>query len=172
MHVNRRSAIAALVATAAATGAAGSAPAATEAASGTHAVSIYAPRGAGVDCARVLPLKRVVASPALLKGAMRALLAGPTKAERARGYGGWFSVKTAGHLRSVRVSNGIAFVDFRTFARDIPNASSSCGSALLLAQLDRTARQFPTVKRAVYSFDGSRHAFYAWLQREVPEIER
>lgn len=170
--MNRTSAIAVLVATAAAFGAAGPAPAATQGPAGTHAISIYAPRGTSVNCARVLPLKRVVASPALLKGAMRALLAGPTRAERARGYGGWFSVKTAGHLQSVRVSHGIAFVDFRTFARDIPNASSSCGSALLLAQLDRTARQFPTVKRAVYSFDGSRHAFYAWLQREVPELER
>ncbi len=168
--MNRASAIAALVVTAAAFGAAGSAPAATQGIARTHAISIYAPRGASSNCARVLPLKRVVASPALLKGAMQALLAGPTKAERARGYGGWFSVKTAGHLRSVRVSNGIAFVDFRTFARDIPNASSSCGSALLLAQLDRTARQFPTVKRTVYSFEGSRHAFYEWLQRETPEL--
>jgi spore germination protein GerM len=115
-------------------------------------------------------MKRVVASPALLKGAMQALLAGPKRAERARGYGGWFSVKTAGHLRSVRISNGVAFVDFRTFAHDIPNASSSCGSALLLAQLDRTAKQFPTVKRTVYSFEGSRHDFYEWLQREAPEL--
>ena len=172
MHVNRTSAIAVLVATATAFGAGGSAPAATQGPAGTHAISIYAPHGTSVNCARVLPLTRVVASPALLKGAMRALLAGPTRAERARGYGGWFSVKTAGHLQSVRVSKGIAFVDFRTFARDIPNASSSCGSALLLAQLDRTARQFPTVERAVYSFGGSRHAFYAWLQREVPELAR
>jgi len=55
------------------------------------------------------------------------------------------------------------------FVREIPNASTSCGSALLLTQLDRTATQFPTVKRTVYSFEGSRHAFYEWLQREAPE---
>ena len=71
-------------------------------------------------------------------------------------------------LRSVRVAGGVAFVDFRDFSRVIPNASSSCGSRLLLAQLDRTATQFPTVKRAVYSFDGSRTAFYEWLQRPAP----
>ncbi len=132
-------------------------------------VLIYAPRGIAGDCAHVLPLRRLVPAPGLLTGAMRALLAGPTKAERARGYGGWFSAKTAGHLRSVRVTRGVAYVDFRTFAAHIPSASASCGSTLLLAQLDRTARQFPTVHRAIYSFDGSRRAFYEWLQREPPE---
>jgi hypothetical protein len=135
----------------------------------SHAVSIFAPRGTVANCARVLPLKRVVAGPRLLRGAMQALLAGPTRAERARGYGGWFSAKTAGHLRRVRISNGVAYIDFRSFASHIPNASTSCGSTLLLAQLDRTARQFPAVKRAIYSFNGSRRAFYEWLQREPPE---
>jgi hypothetical protein len=135
-----------------------------------HPVFIYAPRGVSDNCAYVLPLKRVVPSPALLKGAMRQLLAGPTKSERAHGYGGWFSARTAGALRSVRLSGGTAYVDFSTFAARIPNASTSCGSALLLAQLDRTAKQFPTVKRTVYSFNGSWQAFYEWLQREPPEV--
>lgn len=135
-------------------------------------VSIYAPRGVGNDCARVLPLRRVVEGPALSRGAMQALLAGPTKAERTRGYGGWFSVTTAGHLRGVRIVHGVAFIDFRSFAREIPNASTSCGSALLLAQLDRTAKQFKAVKRTVYSFNGSSHTFYEWLQREPPEAQR
>ena len=71
-------------------------------------------------------------------------------------------------LRSARVSNGVAYVDFRNFSRVIPSASSSCGSALLLAQLDRTAMYFPTIRRAVYSFNGSTKAFYEWLQRSPP----
>jgi hypothetical protein len=138
----------------------------------THVVSIYAPRGVSNDCARVLPLRRVVRGPALLRGTMQALLAGPTKAERVRGYGGWFSAKSAGHLRGVRIARGVAFIDFRSFAHDIPNASTSCGSALLLAQLDRTAKQFKAVRGTVYSFNGSSHAFYEWLQREAPEAQR
>ena len=135
----------------------------------SHAVSIFAPRGIGADCARVLRLKRVVTEPRLLRGAMQALLAGPTRAERARGYGGWFSAKTADHLRGVRISDGVAYIDFRSFASHIPNASTSCGSTLLLAQLDRTAGQFSAVKRAIYSFNGSRRAFYEWLQRAHPK---
>jgi spore germination protein GerM len=135
----------------------------------THAVVIYAPRAVSNNCTRVLPLQRFVPAPAVLKGAVRALLAGPTRAERTRGYGGWFSAKTAGSLRSVRIARGVAYIDFRDFSATIPNASSSCGSALLLAQLDRTVKQFPTVTRGLYSFNGSRDAFYEWLQRKAPE---
>jgi hypothetical protein len=99
---------------------------------------------------------------------MTALLRGPTAAERRKGYGGWFSSRTAGMLRGVNLVHGVAYIDFKDFKRIIPGASSSCGSALLLAQLDRTATQFPTVDRAVYSFNGSRSAFYEWLQLSPP----
>src|SRR3990172_10588202 len=65
-------------------------------------VEIYAPRGdPGRNCTRVFPLSRTVRAPAVLTGTMRALLRGPTAAERSRGYGGWLSLKTAGMLRSV-----------------------------------------------------------------------
>lgn len=142
---------------------------ASSAATGLVTVYVYLPRGGpGRGCDRVLPVRRLVARPRLLTGALRALLAGPTATERRRGYGGWFSARTAGHLRSVNLVGGVAYVDFRTFSQLIPNASSSCGSSLLLAQLERTARQFPTVKRTVYSFAGSSRAFYEWLGREAP----
>lgn len=135
----------------------------------TARVKVFFARGdPGLRCTRVFPVTRTVPSPAVLRGALTALVRGPTAAERRLGYGGWFSARTAGTLRSVRLSSGVAYVDFRDFRQLIPNASSSCGSALLLAQLDRTARQFPTVRRAVYSFDGSRRDFYEWLQLSPP----
>lgn len=136
---------------------------------GSVGVSVFFPRGADpTDCARVRAVPRRVEPPAVLAGALRALLRGPTIAERRRGYGGWFSARTAGALRSVRIRGGVAYVDLRDLSRVIPNASTSCGSALLLAQLDRTATQFPSVRRAVYSFGGSTRAFYEWLQRPAP----
>lgn len=144
------------------------APATAEPSAGRALVQVFVPRGTSADCGRVFALPRRVVRPAVLTGAMRALVAGPTSAERARGYGGWFSSRTAGSVRSVRIARGVAHVDFRNFSRVIPNASTSCGSTLLLAQLDRTARQFPTVRRTIYSFDGSRRAFYEWLQRAAP----
>ncbi|MEX2553572.1 MAG: hypothetical protein WD627_11300 [Actinomycetota bacterium] len=51
----------------------------------------------------------------------------------------------------------------------IPNASSSCGSAQLLAQLDGTARQFDEVDRTLYSINGDAGTFYEWLQLAVPD---
>jgi predicted secreted protein len=135
------------------------------------AVHVFFPRGnTGIDCSRVHAVRRAVEPPAVLAGALRELLAGPTPAERTRGYGGWFSSRTAHAFRRARIAHGVAYVDFRNFSRTIPNASSSCGSALLLAQLDRTAKQFPAVRRAVYSFNGSRRAFYEWLQLDVPRV--
>lgn len=135
-------------------------------------VKVYVPRGSpGPHCNRVLPLRRAVATPAVLSGAMRALLGGPTLSERRAGYGGWFTHRTAGFVRSVELSRGTAHVDFRDFSHIISNASSSCGSALLLAQLDRTARQFPAVLRTRYSFNGSTRAFYDWLQLAPPPLE-
>jgi hypothetical protein len=135
------------------------------------AVRVFFPRRGkgGTSCNHVFPRQRRVAAPAVLAGAMRALLRGPTAAERRLGYGGWFSGKTAGMFRSARIAGGTAYIDFRNFSKLIPNASSSCGSALLLAQLDRTATQFNNVRRAVYSFSGSRRAFYQWLQLTAPE---
>lgn len=135
----------------------------------TVQVKVFFPRSdPGVPCDRVFAVPRRVSAPAVLKGAVEALLRGPIDAERRRGYGGWFSARTAEMLRSVRLSQGVAYIDFRDFRRVIPGASSSCGSALLLAQLDRTATQFPTVRRAIYSFNGSRRVFYEWLQLSPP----
>lgn len=132
-------------------------------------VKVHFPRGDdGKSCTRVRARRRSVRPPAVLRGAIAALLRGPTRAERRSGYGGWFSARTAGRLRSVSLRAGTARIDFGDLRRVIPNASTSCGSALLLAQLDRTARQFPSVKRTVYSFDGDVRAFYEWLQRPAP----
>jgi hypothetical protein len=126
-------------------GAAGSAAlsrTASSSASATVRVRVSFPRGGvGPSCRRVFAVYRTVGRPAL-RGAMAALLRGPTKVERANSCRGWFSQKAAGRLDDARVVDGVALVDSRNFRRVISNASSSCGSALLLAQLDRTAEQF------------------------------
>lgn len=135
----------------------------------TAEVSVFMPRGdPGPDCDRVRPVARTVPAPAVLRAAMAALLRGPTPAERRAGYGGWFSADTAGALRGVTLRDGVARIDFADLRPLIPNASSSCGSALLLAQLDRTATQFPAVRRAVYSLEGDAGAFYEWLGYDAP----
>ncbi|HEX6261241.1 MAG TPA: GerMN domain-containing protein [Actinomycetota bacterium] len=136
----------------------------------THVVRVFfgAPDAAETECAEVVPVERTTEGADVLHDAMEALLEGPTRDERAQGIGSFFGAKTRGMLNAVRIEDGVARVDFRDFSQVIPNASTSCGSAALLAQLDATATQFPTVREARYSFEGSEEAFYEWLQMSVP----
>ena len=121
-------------------------------------------------CDAVVPVTRMVESPGVLAGAMAALLQGPTSDEIADGYGSWFSQDTGWSVESVTISDGVAYIDFAEDSPLIPNASTSCGSAALRAQLDSTAMQFPTVEKTMYSFGGDAEAFYYWLQSDVPEV--
>lgn len=121
-------------------------------------------------CEAVVPVTRVVDSPAVLTSAFEALLAGPNEEELEAGYGSWFSAETGWSVDSVTISDGVARIDFSEDSEPIPNASTSCGSMALRAQLDSTAMQFPTVERTVYSFGGDVAAFYHWLQSDVPEV--
>jgi len=121
-------------------------------------------------CAATVAVPRTVSADDALAGAIAALLAGPTAEEAADGLTSWFSSETAGTLQGVEVRGTTAVVDFANFAPTISNASTSCGSTNLLAQLDATVTAFPGVDRAVYRFDGDADAFYGWLQREAPEV--
>ena len=121
-------------------------------------------------CEAVEPVIRLVEPPELLTGAFEALLAGPTDEELEAGYGSWFSPETGWSVESVTISEGVAFIDFSEDSEPIPNASTSCGSMALRAQLDSTATQFPTVEKTVYSFGGDVAAFYHWLEADVPQV--
>lgn len=121
-------------------------------------------------CAAVAPMIRLVESPDVLAGAFAALLSGPTADETEAGYDSWFSAETGWSVESVTISDGVAYIDFSEDSPLLPNASTSCGSAALRAQLDSTAMQFPTVEQTLYSFGGDAAAFYHWLQADVPEV--
>lgn len=129
------------------------------------AVDVYLlPEGA-TDCGVVDAVEQR-AGEATVAGALEVLLRG----DGIDGYGSMFTPGTAGSLRGVTVQEGVAYVDFDDFSQVIPNASASCGGTALLAQLDGTAEAFDGVDDAVYSFEGSRTAFYDWLQLDVPHL--
>ena len=135
----------------------------------TAGVNVYLSRTGVADCSAVYPVARAVTPPQVLAGAISALLAGPTSAEKASGYTSFFSSATAGMLNWAHVgTNGVARIDFANFSSIIPNASTSCGSQMLLSALNHTATQFASVRSAVYSFDGNVAAFYNWLQLAAP----
>jgi spore germination protein GerM len=127
------------------------------------------PAETGDDCSVVIQSEREAQVEGDVRDALDQLLAGPTAEEQAQDLRSWFSEETAGMLNSVVIEDGVAEADFADFSAIIPNASSSCGSAGLLAQLDNTVLQFPEVDEVVYSFDGDRAAFYEWLQLAPPE---
>jgi hypothetical protein len=134
----------------------------------TMTVSVYF--HSGEELVRIA--RRVPRTPMVATAALRQLLAGPTAAERADGIWSWFSARTAGMLRSVRVADGTAYADFADLRPVIPNASTSAGSAALLGELDATLKQFSTVRRTVYSLNGDVATFYGWLQLAPPPSGR
>ena len=139
---------------------------------GTTSVDVFFSPADNPTCATTTGFRRTVPADDPPTGAIDALLAGPNASETDQGSTSWFSADTKAMLRSVNVVDGTAFVDFENFASIIPNASTSCGSSILLAQLDATVTQFDGVDRAIYSFDGDAAAFYHWLQMDVPDGAR
>jgi spore germination protein GerM len=134
-----------------------------------HDVKVFFTRASALDddCSMTRGYERRTVGQDVLHDTLNALLRGPRAGERDSASSP-FSRKTAGMLNSVRIVEGTAYVDLDDLRTVIPGASSSCGSASLLAELNRTTKQFPTVDRAVYSLEGSVNAFYGWLQMEPP----
>ncbi|MEN8114645.1 MAG: GerMN domain-containing protein [Actinomycetota bacterium] len=104
--------------------------------------------------------------------AFELLVAGPLPAEVVDGAHSFFTKATAGSVRSATLDDGLLTVDFEDFSLLIGNASTSCGSESLLAQLNTTAFQFSEFDRVQYTFEGDCGAFYGFLQRECQEHSR
>ena len=133
-------------------------------------VLVYFNVGDGGDCGEVAAFPREVpVDGATVEAALAELVAGPTAEEIAAGAGSFFSSDTADVVRTVTEGEtGVLIVDFTDLRFLIPNASTSCGSEALLAQLNYTVLQF--VPRVRYEIDGSCDIFSNWLQRECVEF--
>ncbi len=106
-----------------------------------------------------------------IAAAYELLVAGTTDQDP-RDAASWFSAATAGSVRSVTLHDDLLVVDFEEVILTLDNASTSCGSEALLAQLNGTAFQFPHVQRVTYALEGSCDAFFGWLQRDCHEYRR
>jgi hypothetical protein len=104
-------------------------------------VSVFFVRGE-----QLAPVPRTGAGAA---DAVHALIAGPTRAEKAKGFRGYLDPAT--RLRSVQVANGVATVDLNE-----PFAAGSNTDALLarLAQLVRTVTVLPGIDKVLLLIDG------------------
>ncbi len=149
------------------------APTTTTPATAAELVTLYFATGDGSDCSEVSPFEREVSAPAdPIAAAFDLLVGGPTADEASAGAGSFFSAATLGSVRSVTLEDGLLEVDFEDFRAEIANASTSCGSASLIASLNATAFQFSEVERVRYSVFGSCGAFFNWLQGECQDMTR
>ena len=136
-------------------------------------VDVYFSVGDGSDCGRVEGFPRPVPAGAdRLELAFAELVAGPTAAEIEAGAGSLFSDETADVVRAITRTDGLVVVDFVDLRPLIPNASTSCGSMALLAQLNATGFQFDDVDRTRFRIEGSCDDFANWLQRECFDTAR
>lgn len=109
-----------------------------------------------------------------MEGALRALLSGPTDAERSRGLTSLLGPHTANALRSVRFESGtgtlsIDFDGLTTRVPDMPGASSFLPPGVMAELTWTIFAQFPEVQAVRFSEGGSERAFWAWLGAE-PEV--
>jgi spore germination protein GerM len=140
---------------------------------GDATVQVWFASEAQSDCANVTMFERQVEQTAEpIEATFELLTAGPTRGEQAEGASSYFSTETTGMLRSVSLDSGLLTVDFDDLRPVIPNASTSCGSFSLIAELNETAFQFPEVERVTYQIEGSCDTFFNWLQRDCKEYSR
>ena len=104
-----------------------------------------------VDCNQVFSTQRsIAATSSIARGALTALLAGTTDAERADGY--FSSIPTGVRIRKLSIVDGTAYADFdETLERAV---GGSCRVAAIRAQITKTLMQFSTVRSVVVSIDG------------------
>ena len=116
-----------------------------ESGSASSSFAIYLVRGE-----RVAPVRRVVPpTHAVAAAAVRALLAGPTAAERRAGYTS--AVPAGTRLRGVSLARGIVTVDL---SRRFESGGGSESMLLRVAQLVHTTTQFPNVDAVAFRLDG------------------
>lgn len=111
----------------------------------SRSFAVYLVRGE-----QVVPVRRLVPrTPAVARAALRALLRGPTAAERRAGFGSVIPAGTA--LRSVSIDRGVATVDL---TGRFQAGGGSLSMLLRVAQVVFTATQFPSVQRVAFRLDG------------------
>lgn len=113
-------------------------------------VKVYFLRGE-----RLVIAHREVAGPAVLRGALAAVLAGPTADERAAGL---LTVIPPGTtLRDVSLADGQAIVDL---SRDYESGGGTLSMTARLAQVVFTATQFDNTDRVLFWLDGEPVQFF------------
>ncbi|MEN8178706.1 MAG: GerMN domain-containing protein [Pseudomonadota bacterium] len=101
--------------------------------------------------------------------ALEALFPGPTPEERAQGYRSFFSARTAGLLKHLKIESGTAYLDLRDKRTELAGITSSCGSAEFFSQIQHTLGEYPEIQRIIFAIEGNPGVFYDWLELECDQ---
>ncbi|MBC7909383.1 MAG: GerMN domain-containing protein [Pyrinomonadaceae bacterium] len=136
----------------------------------TMSIKLYFPNtkhDKGECAVKVHPVSRTIPKTAVVAGAaLEQLFAGPTSEEKAKGFYSDFSEATKSFLISVNVKNKVAYVNLRdlTSTTNISNFTTSCGGSNFFGQVEKTLKQFPSIKRVFFAIEGDPSFFYDWMQ--------
>lgn len=118
------------------------------------------------DCAKVRAVSRTIPkTKAVAKAALEELFKGPTEAEKKDELSSVFSEETKSILKSVKIKNGAAYVNLDgSVIEKLGNATTSCGGAGYDASVEKTLKQFPTIKKIFFAVEGDPAIYYDWMQ--------
>lgn len=118
------------------------------------------------DCGKVYPVtRRIPKTKAVAAAALEELFKGATPEEQARGYTAFPAAESSGILKSVRIKNNAAYVNFKSVITErFERAATACGNQFVTAQIEMTLKQFPGVKKVFYAIEGRPCDYYYWLE--------
>lgn len=117
----------------------------------TTTVKIYLGGELTDTCTAVYPFKRIMPkTQAVARVALEELLKGPTEEEKAQGF--YTSINPGVKIQSLKIENGIAYVDFDEQLEY--QMGGSCRVLAIRSQITETLKQFSTVNDVVISIDG------------------
>lgn len=104
-----------------------------------------------LDCSLVYEVNRVVPyTQSVASVALAELIKGPTASEKNNGYLGVIPEGTK--VNNIKIENGVLFVDFN---KEVESGGGSCSFASRVSSLNKTLKQFSTVKEIRYSVEGN-----------------
>ena len=125
------------------------------------------------DCNIVKEIvRRVPKTKSIATAALQELFKGPTETEKKEfEVGSEFSHLSKSILKSLKIENGIAYVNFNGLGAytGLNFITTSCGGTAFLTQIEMTLKQFRTVKKVFYAINENPAKFYESMQFDCPQ---
>jgi spore germination protein GerM len=118
------------------------------------------------DCAKVRAVTRTIPkTKSVAKAALEELFKGPTEKEKKDGLSSVFFEDTKSILLGIKIKKGAAYVNLDGLVIEkLGSATTSCGGAGYDASVEKTLKQFPTIKKIFFAIDGDPAIYYNWMQ--------